>query len=106
MTQNTSRLSPARRTRRRITASSTARLRRSAVLAVPDLERSAAAGNGSPGAGFQFLLKDLHGLCELRIASGQRIGGRVVHEDVGRHAVVLEVLALDVPETGTRRAER
>src|SRR3954447_19884207 len=66
-----------------------------------------------PAAGLQFaglvaldlLFQYFHSLLQLRVTSGEEIFRQVVHIDVGRNAIVLQVVALHVVEAGSRRAD-
>ena len=54
----------------------------------------------------QLRLQHLDRLLDLRVASLEEVGRRVVDVDVGRHAVVLHVLAGDRPHAAAGRADR
>jgi hypothetical protein len=56
----------------------------------------AAGANGRFGF-LQLLLEHLDRFFELRVAAFEEVLRRVVHVHVRRHAVVLEVVSLDVP---------
>src|SRR5207237_810876 len=50
-------------------------------------------------------LQDLHRLLNLRVAPLDEVGGRVVDVDVGRHTVVLHVLARREPDAAAGRPD-